>query len=101
MQRCGSEPEAGVSTADVITALGTGKPELGSAARAAHDAAGVTGVPIDVVRVTKPSHCPTPSPLSAQLGPRKWVGWGELALQCRFPPISTRLMSEAVVERLS
>ena len=56
MQRSGKDPLAGVSTADVITVFGTGKPETGRAASAAHDPAGVTGVPIDDVVVAKPAH---------------------------------------------
>jgi hypothetical protein len=56
MQRSGKEPEAGVSTAEVITVLGTGKPEAGRVASAAHDATGVADVPIDVVVVAKPAH---------------------------------------------
>jgi len=56
MQRCGWVELAGVSTAPVITVLGTGNTELGSVASAAQLAAGVTGVAIEVVWVMKPSH---------------------------------------------
>ena len=56
MQRSGKDPLAGVSTAEVITVFGTGKAEAGSAASAAQDAAGVTGVAMDVVVVPKPAH---------------------------------------------
>jgi hypothetical protein len=56
MQRSGKDPLAGVSTADVITVFGTGKPEAGRAASAAQDPAGVTGLPIDDVVVAKPAH---------------------------------------------
>src|SRR4030081_2942894 len=97
MQRCGRPPPAGVSTADTITVLGTGEPgagTAGSAARAAHGR-GVTGVAIDVVVVEKPAHWPCACP-STQLGPRNWVGFGELSAQLRFPSTRTRLTSEAL-----
>src|SRR5260370_40668362 len=93
MQRSGSPPPAGVSTAEVMTALGTGKSEGGSVARLAHGF-GVTGVAIDVVPVLKPARWPCECP-SAQLGPCKRVGSGELPAQFRFPPTLTRLMPEA------
>src|SRR5215472_9952780 len=93
MQRSGSPLPAGVSTAEVITVLGTGNPEAGSMARLAH-ATGVTGVAIEVVRVLKSAHwfCAFPS---TQLGPRKFVGEGELLTQFRLPATWTRLTSEA------
>jgi hypothetical protein len=47
---------AGVSTADVITVLGTGKPAADSVARLAQDATGVIAVPIDVFVVEKSAH---------------------------------------------
>ena len=94
MQRCGRPPPAGVSTADTITVLGTGKPAGGSAASAAHGR-GVTGVAIDVDVVEKPAHWPCACP-STQLGPRNWVGSGELSAQLRFPSTRTRLTSEAL-----
>jgi hypothetical protein len=48
---------AGVSTADVITVLGTGKPEAGRLRSAAQDSAGETGpLLIEVVSVAKPLH---------------------------------------------
>src|SRR3979490_2203075 len=57
MQRSCGPPAAGVSTADTITVLGTGKPAAGSAASAAHGR-GVTGVAIDVVVGGKLAHWP-------------------------------------------
>src|SRR5262249_51192789 len=81
-----------VSTAEVITVFGTGKPEAGSAARLAHDF-GVTGVAIEVVLVSKPAHWPCERP-STQLGPRRRVGCGVLPVHSRLPPTLTRLMSE-------
>src|SRR6516164_4700220 len=98
MQRSGSPPPAGVSTADVMTAFGTGKSEAGSVARLAHGF-GVTGIAIDVVLVLKPAHWPCACP-STQLGPCKRVGSGELPTQFRVPPTLTRLMSEAPCETL-
>ena len=57
MQRSGRLPLAAVSTAEVITVFGTGKPAAGRAASAAHDAAGATGpLLIDVPVVAKPVH---------------------------------------------
>src|SRR5689334_4454287 len=98
MHRSGKVLLAGVSTAEVITVLGTGKADAGSRASAAHEAAGVTGVAIDVVLVAKPAHwsCALPS---TQLGPCTCVGSGEFCWQCRFPPTCTRLTSDAVFER--
>jgi hypothetical protein len=56
MQRSGKPPPA-ASTADVITVLGTGNPEAGRLAKAAHDETGVTGpLLIDVEVVAKPWH---------------------------------------------
>src|SRR5579871_88260 len=98
MQRCGNPFAAGVSTAEVITVLGTGKPEAGNAARLAHGV-GVTGVAIDVVAVLKPAHWPCDRP-STQLGPCKWVGAGELPSQFRFPFTLTRLISDAACDLL-
>src|SRR6266404_511324 len=57
--------------------------------------AGVSGVAIDVVVVEKPAHWPCACP-STQLGPRNWVGSGELSAQLRFPSTRTRLTSEAL-----
>src|SRR3981189_2141957 len=99
MQRCGRPPPAGVSTADTITVLGTGKPAAGSAASAAHGR-GVTGVAIDVVVVEKPAHWPCACP-STQLGPRNWVGFGELSAQLRFPSTRTRLPPRAPMARFA
>jgi len=57
IQRAGKVALAAVSTADVITVLGTGKPEAGRLASAAQDSAGETGpLLIDVEVVAKPSH---------------------------------------------
>src|SRR5262245_17445427 len=98
MQRCGNPFAAGVSTAEVMTVLGTGKPAAGSVARLAHGV-GVAGVAIDVVAVAKPAHWPWAFP-STQLGPWERVGIGVLPKQCRFPPTLTRLMSDAVCDVL-
>src|ERR1700716_3258377 len=94
MQRCGRPPPAGVATADTITVLGTGKPAPGSAASAAHGR-GVTGVAIDVVVVEKLAHWPCACPCT-QLGPRNWVGSGEMPPPLRFPSTRRRLTFEAL-----
>src|SRR5438874_7384944 len=99
MHRAGSVEVADARTADVITILGTGKAETDSAASAAQEATGVTGVAIEVVVVAKPAHCPCELP-STQLGPCTRVGSGEFCWQCRSPPTVTRLTSDAVFERL-
>ena len=57
MQRSGNVTVAGVSTADVICVLGTGKPAADSIARSAQDATGAIGpLLIDVLVVAKPAH---------------------------------------------